>query len=82
MNHVVVDSPFRRCSRLMSSLSLVEQRMVLTVGRGGEIELLVVGGGGGGGRGRGGGGGAGGLIYKERYTVGSRDFTVTVGVGG
>ena len=54
----------------------------LTVGRGGEIELLVVGGGGGGGRGRGGGGGAGGLIYKERYTVGSSDITVTVGAGG
>jgi hypothetical protein len=54
----------------------------LTVGRGGEIELLVVGGGGGGGRGRGGGGGAGGLIYKERYTVGSGDITVTVGAGG
>ena len=53
-----------------------------TVYTGGEIELLCVAGGGGGGRGRGGGGGAGGLIYKERYTVGSGDITVTVGAGG
>jgi len=53
-----------------------------TVYTGGEIELLCVAGGGGGGRGRGGGGGAGGLIYKERYAIGSGDITVTVGDGG
>ena len=53
-----------------------------TVYTGGEIELLCVAGGGGGGRGRGGGGGAGGLIYKERYAIGSGDITVTVGAGG
>lgn len=54
----------------------------LIVDRGGQVELLVVGGGGGGGRGRGGGGGAGGLIYKDRFSIGVGNITVTIGTGG
>lgn len=44
----------------------------LTVHRGGDLEVLVVGGGGGGAGGCGGGGGAGGLVHNRQYRVFSK----------
>lgn len=59
----------------------------LTVGTGGFVEVLVVGGGGGGGNGNpssdgNGGGGAGGVTYAAQYAVAAGTYSVTVGSGG
>ena len=58
------------------------------VARGGDIDVLVVGGGGAGGwaeqfgAGATGGGGAGGVVLVENKSIGTGNFTVTVGEGG
>ena len=44
--------------------------------------LIVAGGGGGGGSNVGGGGGAGGVIQKTAYSLGSSNYSVTIGAGG
>lgn len=53
-----------------------------TVTKGGEVEVLIVGGGGGGGFGHGGGGGGGAVVYTKSYTVTPQTYTITVGAGG
>ena len=47
-----------------------------------QVDVLIVGGGGGSGYDQSGGGGAGGLIYKENFSIESKEHTIKVGAGG
>jgi hypothetical protein len=54
----------------------------LSVVRGGEVELVMIGGGGSGGVDNGGGAGAGGLIDKTIYVENDTSYNIVIGAGG